>query len=100
MSAVIRAVPVPGHSTRIETHGRTFAPTAVDLPAADQAVVVLGANGWSVLPPRGGTADRPRTAAPGTAFIDTDLGKVVFALCWPTGSGNVVGWCDMNGTTA
>jgi hypothetical protein len=99
MTATLRCVPVPGRSHKMDHGGRTFLPTtaSVDLAPGDGGCGYLSSNGWAMLRLRGSTLDRPKEARPASPYIDTDLGAVLFALVWPTGSGKVVGWCDMTG---
>jgi len=98
-----RVAPNPKNASVVTPSlGRTFSPAGgvVDLPNNDSAIMTLGANGWTILPLHGTTSQRPTTGAPGSAFYDDTLGKTVFAVVWPVGSGNVVGWVDGAGNTA
>jgi len=99
--ATIRLVPVSGRSTEIQFGGRAFPPNApYDAAPNDQAVVVLQSNGWTGLPLRGHTSERPTQAPQGSCFIDIDIDSPIWAVCWPNKSGNVVGWVDLDGNAA
>ena len=94
--------PAHGPAKVVTAHGRFFAPSdgVLDMHDTDLAIEILGGAGWTRLPPHGPTSERPKNGAPGGAYIDDDLGEVVFAQVYPTGSGIIVGWCDFRGDAA
>jgi hypothetical protein len=97
-----RIAPKPKSTQGVIMNGRTFSPGGgtVDLPNNDVALSALAANGWTLLPVHGTTAQRPTTGTPGSAYYDDSLGKTVFAVVWPVNSANVVAWIDGAGNSA
>lgn len=99
--AKCKCVPVPGTSgITTPVIGRQFALGRIaDIDQNDMALQSLGASGFAVLPPHGPSSQRPTQYFQGKPWCDDSLQEVIFALVYPLGSNNVVGWCDMNGNS-
>jgi hypothetical protein len=99
MSLMVKLVPIVGVNSSAEACGIRYSTSGgiLDLSNDNLARQILGASGWTTLPPHGPTNGRPTQAQQGAPYCDETLSKVVFAQVWPNGSGKVVGWCDMNG---
>lgn len=96
-----KAVPIPAAASGAyvdNLYGKTYRAADGVIDSYNMgALGVLGTAGWTILPPHGTTAERPTNAANGQPFIDDTLGKTIYAQVWPSGSSQVVGWCDQDG---
>jgi hypothetical protein len=86
-------------SPSVQINGNTYSTAdTLDLPQGTTTIQALGATGyWTVMPPHGTTAQRPTGAPAGAAFYDDTLDEIIFAVCWPPSSGNVVSWINYAG---